>query len=241
MSKFSRMMLLNSGSKKASDDREENERRDQQERHHNYNVDDRFRDTNGRERYDNGRYAPQGAMPYYYPPYGGYDAREGREPGYTWTRNGGYAEPTKTTRPIGFERGDAPYMGGADATVPRYNEMERMPGNRAMTGGAESNVSPHFDMQMAQEWTRRMQNEDGTTGPHWTIDQTNKVMEQRGVNEDPVKFWVAMNMIYSDFVNVAKKLGISNVDFYTEMTRAFLDDKDVSGDKLAKYYEYVVK
>ena len=24
--------------------------------------------------------------------------------------------------------------------------------------------------QMAQEWTRRMQNEDGTTGPHWTID-----------------------------------------------------------------------
>lgn len=237
MSKFSRMMLLNSGSKKVSDDREENERRDRQERHHDYNVDDRFRDTNGRERYDNGRYAPQD----YYPPYGGYDARGGREPGYTWTRNDGYVGPTKTPRPIGFERGDAPYMGGADATVPRYNEMERMPGNRAMTGGAESNVSPHFDMQMAQEWTRRMQNEDGTTGPHWTIDQTNKVMEQRGVNEDPVKFWAAMNMIYSDFVNVAKKLGISNVDFYTEMTRAFLDDKDISGDKLAKYYEYVVK
>ena len=241
MSKFSRMMLLNSGSKKVSDDREENERRDRQERHHDYNVDDRFRDTRGREHYDNGRYAPQDTMPYYYPPYGGYDDRGGREPGYTWTRNGGYAEPTKTTRPIGFERGDAPYMGGADATVPRYNEMERMPGNRAMTGGAKSNVSPRFDMQMAQEWTRRMQNEDGTTGPHWTIDQTNKVMEQRGVNEDPVKFWAAMNMIYSDFVNVAKKLGISNVDFYTEMARAFLDDKDISGDKLAKYYEYVVK
>lgn len=241
MSKFSRMMLLNSGSKKVSDDREENERRDWQEHRHDYNVDGRFRDTRGREHYDNGRYAPQDTMPYYYPPYGGYDDREGREPGYTWTRNGGYTEPAKTTRPIGFERGDAPYMGGADATVPRYNEMERMPGNRAMTGGAESNISPRFDMQMAQEWTRRMQNEDGTTGPHWTIDQTNKVMEQRGVNEDPVKFWAAMNMIYSDFVNVAKKLGISNVDFYTEMTRAFLDDKDISGDKLAKYYEYVVK
>ena len=241
MSKFSRMMLLNSGSKKTSDDREENERRNWQERRRDYNVDDRFRDTNGREHYDNGRYAPQDTMPYYYPPYGGYDDRGGREPGYTLARNGGYAEPIKTTRPIGFERGDAPYMGGADATVPRYNEMERMPGNRAMTGGAESDVSPRFDMQMAQEWTRRMQNEDGTTGPHWTIDQTNKVMEQRGVNEDPVKFWAAMNMIYSDFVNVAKKLGISNVDFYTEMTRAFLDDKDISGDKLAKYYEYVVK
>lgn len=51
----------------------------------------------------------------------------------------------------------------------------------------------------------------------------------------------AMNMIYSDFVNVAKKLGISNVDFYTGMISAFLDDKDISGDKLAKYYEYVVK
>ena len=111
MSKFSRMMLLNSGSKKASDDREENERRDRQEHRRDYNVDDRFRDTNGREHYDNGRYAPQDTMPYYYPPYGGYDARGGHEPSYTWTRNGGYAEPAKTTRPIGFERGDAPYMG----------------------------------------------------------------------------------------------------------------------------------
>lgn len=68
MSKFSRMMLLNSGSKKASDDREENEHRDQQERHRDYNVDDRFRDTRGREHYDNGRYAPQDTMPYYLSP-----------------------------------------------------------------------------------------------------------------------------------------------------------------------------
>lgn len=240
MSKLGKMMLLNSGGRKVSIDYEDDGRRERQDRRHDYDVDDRFRDTRGRERYDNGSYAPQDTMPYYYPPYGGYNAGDSHRDGYTGTRMGGYAEPIKTTRPIGFERGDA-YMGGADATVPRYNEMERMPGNRAMTGGAESYATPHFDMQMAQDWTRRMQNEDGTTGPHWTMEQTNKVMEQRGVSEDPVKFWAAMNMVYSDFVNVAKKLGISNVDFYTEMARAFLDDKDVSGDKLAKYYEYVVK
>ena len=47
--------------------------------------------------------------------------------------------------------------------------------------------------------------------------------------------------MYSDYMPVAKKLGVNNMDFYTQMAKAFLDDKDALPDKLARYYEYIVK
>ena len=98
-----------------------------------------------------------------------------------------------------------------------------------------------FDKQMAEEWTREMKNEDGTTGPHWTMEQTNQIMTQRGINCDPAEFYAAMNMVYSDYSKVAKKLNVSNIDFYAEIAKAFLDDQDAAPDKLARYYEFVVK
>ena len=52
----------------------------------------------------------------------------------------------------------------------------------------------------------------------------------------------ALNMIYSDYVKVAKKFNVgSNIDFYVDMAKAFLDDKDAGPDKLTKYYQYVVR
>ena len=51
-----------------------------------------------------------------------------------------------------------------------------------------------------------------------------------------------LNMIYSDYVKVAKKFNVgSNIDFYVDMAKAFLDDKDAGPDKLTKYYQYVVR
>ena len=55
-------------------------------------------------------------------------------------------------------------------------------------------------------------------------------------------FWVALNMIYSDYVKVAKKFGVGDkIDFYVDMAKAFLDDKDAGPDKLARYYKYIVR
>lgn len=96
---------------------------------------------------------------------------------------------------------------------------------------------------MAMEWTRKMQNADGTTGPHWTMEKTEEARAQRGINCEPLAFWVAMNMIYSDYAKVAEKVNANNMDFYVYMARAFLEDKDArnqGGEKLARYYEYVV-
>ena len=53
--------------------------------------------------------------------------------------------------------------------------------------------------------------------------------------------YAVINMIYSDYCEVAQKLNINNIDFYVCMTKAWLDDKDAGKEKTAKYYEYVVK
>ena len=88
-----------------------------------------------------------------------------------------------------------------------------------------------------------MKNADGTTGPHWTMEKTEEARAQRGINCDALEFWVAMNMIYSDYAKVAEKVNANSMDFYVYMAKAFLEDKDArnqGGEKLAKYYEYVV-
>lgn len=95
--------------------------------------------------------------------------------------------------------------------------------------------------QMAMEWVKGLENEDGTTGPHWTMEQVNTVMAQKGIEGKPLDFFLALNLTYSDLSKQFKKYGINNLDAYIDFARAFwLDDADVH-DKLAKYYEYVVK
>lgn len=99
-----------------------------------------------------------------------------------------------------------------------------------------------FTLDVAEEWASKLQNEDGSSGPHWTIEQTKRIMAQRNLSIDPAEFWMAINLIYSDFSPVAKKHGVGgNLDFYVDMAKAFLEDKDAGANKIARYYECVVK
>ena len=103
----------------------------------------------------------------------------------------------------------------------------------------------HMDEYSAKEWTCHMQNSDGTTGPHWPMDDIKKLMEQhKELQEfDLPDVYAVINMMHSDYSEVAKKLNVNNIDFYVWMTKAWLDDKDVETGKgkTAAYYEYVVK
>ena len=100
----------------------------------------------------------------------------------------------------------------------------------------------HLNKQTAEKWMESLHNEDGTKGPHWTMEQVKQVMSQKNWQEDPVRAWVAMNMMYSDYCAAAKKVNANTVDFYVNMAKAFLDDKDAGAeDKLAAYYYYIVK
>lgn len=100
---------------------------------------------------------------------------------------------------------------------------------------------PPMSRKMSMEWTAKMQNADGTTGPHWPIETTTQAMDEFNIQEDAQKFYIAMNMMYSDYCRVAQKLNTNTAEFYARMAKAFLDDPDAGSDKLAKYYEYVVK
>ena len=176
---------------------------------------------------------------------GGYGGMEMGE--YVNMNMGGYGEmemnrgQESRRNPVGFAAHfDSP--GSSDASYQRMDEMSHRSGSKMDHGGAMSHQMPKFDERTAREWVSKMENEDGTRGPHWTMDQTTKVMEQRGIKEDPVKFYAVLNMMYSDFCEVAKKVNANSMDFYAEMAKAFLKDKDVGAqDKLAAYYEYIVK
>lgn len=134
----------------------------------------------------------------------------------------------------------------ADAYERREETREKAEAKKAKWAEPEYHTSYSmptantFDMAMADEWMAGLENEDGTKGPHWSMEQVKQVMAQKGIKTDPIEFYLTLNMIYSDYCSVAKKMNVNNIDFYIGMAKAFLDDKDISGDKLMRYYRYIV-
>ncbi len=118
--------------------------------------------------------------------------------------------------------------------------MQEMSYSRGGDGGYNAIQGP-LSKEMATEWVTHMHNEDGTVGPHWTIEKTEEARNQRGIDCNPLMFWVAMNMIYSDYCKVAQKINANSMDFYAYMAKAFLDDKDALPHKLARYYTAIVE
>lgn len=91
----------------------------------------------------------------------------------------------------------------------------------------------------AEMWVRHMTNADGTTGEHWDYNQTEQVRQQKGYSCDPAAFYAVMNMMYSDYSQVARDTGCNTVDFYAGMAKAFLCDADAPEDKIERYAEYI--
>ena len=103
-----------------------------------------------------------------------------------------------------------------------------------------------FDRETAMQWAERMNNADGSTGPHWTMEQTTAVAEGMGISPEEIPRWawgVTMNMMYSDYYPVAVEFGLNRPEFYAALAKAFLLDKDAPGPtrKLMEYYEHIAK
>ncbi len=97
-----------------------------------------------------------------------------------------------------------------------------------------------------RKWVAGLENEDGSSGGHWNIAQTNSAAESIGVRFEhitPEEWNLAMNMMYSDYCGVANKYGVGMSDFFAEMAKAFLFDKDAGSPKakLEGYYKGVVE
>lgn len=101
-----------------------------------------------------------------------------------------------------------------------------------------------FTEDDAKAWTANMKNADGTTGPHWTMEQTTAVAESMGIQAPVVPRWawgVTMNMMYSDYYDVAMEFGVNRPEFYAALAKAFLMDKDgpEPEEKLCEYYKHI--
>lgn len=214
----------------------------------NYPMDSRFRDRRGREHYDNGRYAPRNEWEAHIVGDDYRDtARSEYEPRYDTSRDTMrearseyHYDPPYMRRVAGFG-GEVDNNYKTRVETPMYNEGSRMKGKMESGGGAYSSGKSTFTRDMAEKWTKKMRNGDGTTGPHWNMDQVKQLIEQKNLDCDLVELWAAMNMFYSDYYKVAKKLNMNNVNFYLDMALAFLADEDAVSDKLGAYYENVVK
>lgn len=94
-----------------------------------------------------------------------------------------------------------------------------------------------LDKQTAQEWVENMENSDGSKGEHWSLEKTEELRLQRGIQCDPIEFWAAMNAAYSDLAKVARKHNLG-IDFWVDYVKAFwLEDADAGPNKLAMYHE----
>ena len=104
----------------------------------------------------------------------------------------------------------------------------------------------HFNEECAKEAVAHMENEDGTKGPHWTVEETTSAANQYGINLTSDKYnkwdwYVAMNMIYSDFYKALVSItGSANTKHFVELTKAWLCDKDITEGKMWHYYTRIM-
>lgn len=100
----------------------------------------------------------------------------------------------------------------------------------------------HFNEYLLKKATEEMENEDGTKGGHWTVEQTNSVLSSHAVDMAKEKFNeydfnYVMNMIYSDYYGAVS----NDVNTYYKMAIKFLTDKDSKEGKAYCYYKMFSK
>ena len=204
-------------------------------------VEGRFRDRRGREHYDNGRYAPKRS-------YGGeargYESYQNEGERYDGGMpEGRYVPPEQEMNPIGFT---AHFDREDETEHERPDDDERHKRGHGNTidldraRGEREQQPKKFTEEIAAEWMRKLKNVDGSSGPHWTMEQAKQIVTQKSLKVSPIEFYAALNMMYSDYSQVAKKLGANVMDLCTGLAVAFLEDKDAKKDKLMRYYECIV-
>lgn len=93
----------------------------------------------------------------------------------------------------------------------------------------EKEHGPHFNEEYARKAVMKMENEDGTRGPHWSLEETTTLASQYGIalgsKFNRYDWFVALNMVYSDYYRVIMNItGSNNTKHYVEFAKAWLND-----------------
>ncbi len=186
---------------------------------------------------------------------------DGRNP---YGSRGGYVESRRPRRDRDMEdygmyrRGGMPPMRDYDDYDMRGDmrsrdyadyEMHDMRGRDYADYGMDYGMRDYGEMEYGklshkdiENWKKNMKNQDGTMGEHFKKEQVAQYARQVGVNPEEFGgehvFGLVMNMMYSDYCAVAKKFGLDRPDFYAELAKAFLHDKDFGGEPEEKVWLY---
>lgn len=217
-----------------------------------YGAENRFRDRRGREHYDNGRFAPmRNEIEEMDEPEDAYEVENRRR--YRRRSDGRFAPrgeyggmemyyPVEPDVPPVWREEPPPAWPGMNLIGFGARGENNRRGNVIAMRGRNSGGEIRFDRDAAEEWMHGLHNADGTKGPYWSFESAKQLMAQKGLKYDPVRFWAALNAVYSNLCAVAKKHGQNNVDYYIDAAVAnWLEDEDAVDDKLAAYYAHVVK
>lgn len=74
-------------------------------------------------------------------------------------------------------------------------------------------------------------------GQYWSLKQVREYLHSKGVEDDCVNYYLAMNMAYNDYYGTAQLFGLQNdVEFYYSIAREFINDADAKPFKVEKYF-----
>lgn len=112
--------------------------------------------------------------------------------------------------------------------------------------GGDEKKKMRMTKEMAEEWVNSMENEDHEhpEGETWSMEEVKEYARKCGIETEGTKFYefyAMMNAMYSDYSKVAEKHGVEEPEFFADMAKAFLDDKDGVKNKAAVYYHCIVE
>ncbi len=144
--------------------------------------------------------------------------------------------------------------GGSDSRDSRdyrdyrdYEDSRDYRSSRDSRDMRDSRRAPKLSKTDIHHWKQMMENEDGSRGPHYDMQQIIQAAEKSNVrfeDFDEKEFCMAVNMMYSDYCKVAKKYVAPDKElaFFADLAKAFLEDEDgpEASEKLALYFHCIV-
>lgn len=217
---------------------------------------------------NSGRMEEGGASSHYWPgphmpPYG--DSEPEMRGGYRGGRGGERRSNHEEGPSMGGYGGFVWDEGGSDnrmeggsniVDMRQYGRRYNPDRSRMMMGGQQDSMQKrmigfssskgddeHLTREEAEKWVEGMKSEDGKKGPRWSFDQIKQYAGNFGIEgeENVIEFFAVMNALATDYGKVAKKHGVDKVDFWADMSKAFIHDKDANPGKVKLYYECIAK
>lgn len=101
----------------------------------------------------------------------------------------------------------------------------------------------HLSRDKAEQWVESMEDEEGGKGGKWAYEDVCEYAKELGIEDEEmiVDFYAMLNALYTDYCTVAEKYGVNDIDFYTDMAIAFINDPDAQDGKVKKYYDCIAK